>query len=124
MATNTKKAVEEPVSSVHPKENLLIYCAVPDESAGAKISKRLLSLKLIACANLFPQARSFYEWEGKFQDTKESVLILKTTKKLYPKLEKELIKIHPYECPGLCAFLLEEAHKPFLLWIKNQCLRG
>lgn len=121
MAQNKKKQLEPDDSIINPQKAFLIYCAVPDESTGEKISKHLLSLQLIACANLFPQVRSFYEWEGKFQNTKESVLIFKTTKKLYPQVEKELIKIHPYECPGLCAFSIKKGYEPFLLWIKNQC---
>jgi len=100
---------------------LLVYCMIPDEEAGERLSRHLLSLKLIACANLFPQGKSFYEWEGKFQNSSEQALICKTKKSLYKKMSEELIKHHPYECPGLCAFPFSQAHQPFLKWIDEQC---
>ena len=106
------------------EDHLLIYCMVPDEKTGEKLARHLLSLNLIACANLFPKGKSFYSWKGKFQKSEESALICKTTKSLYKKLEKEILQNHPYECPGLCALSLSQAHPPFLKWIKEQCLKS
>lgn len=93
---------------------------VPDEKTGESLAHHLLSLKLIACANLFPPGKSFYEWEGKFQRSSEQALICKTTKSSYKKMAEELIKNHPYDCPGLCAIPFSEAHPPFLKWIEEQ----
>ena len=104
-----------------PKDFLFVYCMVPDEKTGEKLSQHLLSLKLIACANLFPQGKSFYEWKGQFRISSELALICKTKKSLYKKMSEELIKEHPYECPGLCAFSFSYAHKPFLKWMEEQC---
>ena len=101
---------------------LLVYCMVPDEKTGESLSRHLLSRKLIACANLFFKAKSFYEWKGKFQKSSELGLICKTKKGLYKKMSEELIKKHPYECPGLCAVPLSHAHPEFLKWITEQCL--
>lgn len=100
---------------------LLIYCMVPDERTGENLARHLLSLKLIACANLFPKGKSFYNWKGEFQNSDEYCLICKTKKSLYKKMAEELIKNHPYECPGLCALPLSQAHTPFLKWIEEQC---
>lgn len=100
---------------------LLVYCMVPDEKTGENLSRHLLSLKLVACANLLPQGKSFYEWKGEFQKSSELALICKTKKSLYTKMSKELIKEHPYECPGLCAISFSHAHPEFLKWIDEQC---
>ena len=104
-----------------PKNFLLIYCTVPDEQIGEKISRHLLSKKLIACANLFPQGQSFYEWKGEFQNSSEVVLICKTKSSLYELVEKEIKKKHPYECPCITALSLSKAYGPFLKWIDEQC---
>ena len=98
---------------------LLVYCMVPDKKSAEKISKHLLSLNLIACANVFPKGQSFYNWKGKFQKSEELALILKTKKSVYKEMSKELIKQHPYECPGLCAISFKEAYIPFLNWIQD-----
>ena len=98
---------------------LLVYCMVPDQKTAKKIAKHLLSLNLIACANVFPTGQSFYKWKGKLQKSSELALILKTKKSFYKKMSKELINQHPYECPGLCAFSFNQAHAPFLKWIQE-----
>ena len=103
------------------RDFLIVYCMVPDERTGEAIARHLLSLRLIACANLFPPGKSFYEWKGKFQKSEERALICKTTKSLYKKMAKELVTKHPYECPGLCAWPLSHAHRGFLQWIEGQC---
>ena len=100
---------------------LLTYCMVPDEQTGETLARHLLSLKLIACANLFSKGKSFYFWDGKFQTSQELALICKTKKSLYKKMSEELVKKHPYDCPGLCAFSLSQGHSPFLKWIDDQC---
>ena len=102
---------------------LLVYCMVPDKQTGEEISRHLLSLKLIACANLFPVGQSFYHWKGSFQKSDELALICKTKKSLYEKMSVELIKKHPYECPGLCAVSFTHAHRGFLKWMDEQGLK-
>ena len=104
------------------KDFLLVYCMVPDKKSAENIARHLLSLNLIACANVFPKGQSFYKWKGKFQKSEEFALILKTKKTLYKKMSKELIDNHPYECPGLCAFSFNQAHSPFLEWIQSSVL--
>ena len=111
----------EKFSKNKPNDFLLIYCTVPDAKTGEQIAKHLLSLKLIACANVSSNFMSFYEWEGKFHSDKEALLICKTKKTCYERVEKEIVSKHPYQCPALCAFAFERAHPPFLDWIESQC---
>ena len=44
-----------------------------------QIANQLLSENLIACANILPQMESLYKWEGQLENSKEVVLILKTS---------------------------------------------
>ena len=100
---------------------LLIYCPVPDQKTGETLSHRLLSQKLIACANLCPPGSSFYQWQGEIQNSVELILICKTKKSLYLKVEKQIQKHHPYKCPSIIAISFFKAYQPFLKWIED-CL--
>lgn len=102
------------------KDFLLVYCTVPDEKTGKSLSHHLLSKKLIACANLLPEGRSFYEWKGKLESETERVLICKTKKSCYRRVEEEITKKHPYECPCIVALPLSEGHPSFLKWMDEQ----
>ncbi len=102
------------------KDFILIYCTAPDKKVSKKLAKHLLSLNLIACVNIFSEIDSFYNWKGELKEEQESLLICKTQKSLYPLVEKEIIKEHPYECPCIVAVELTEANPNFLKWILNQ----
>ena len=59
----------------------------------ARIARHLLEQRLIACANLVPQVRSLYRWEGKVADEKECLMILKSSRELFPALQTEVEKL-------------------------------
>ena len=98
---------------------MLIYCPVPSFKTGEMIAKHLLSLRLVACVNVFPQGVSFYEWDGKIQKSKECIMILKTKKKLSSQVFKEITDKHPYECPSICGLALDKAPASFLKWMSQ-----
>ena len=97
-----------------------VYVTVPSSKVGESLISDLLSLKLVACANLLPEGSSFYEWKGKLTKEKECVLILKTVKTLYSKLEKVIKEKHPYECPCVLQIAIENGNPAFLNWIQEQ----
>lgn len=103
------------------EEFALIYSTVPDEKTGKKIIKHLLEKNLVACGNLFSEGTSFFHWEGKIQTAKESVVILKTSAKLYKQIEMEVKKLHPYDCPCILSLPVKEGYKSFLDWIDKNC---
>ncbi len=102
------------------KDFILIYCTTPNKKVSKNLAKHLLSLKLIACANVLPEINSFYEWKENFKEEQESLLICKTQKSLYQLVEKEIKKEHPYECPCITALSFTKANPDFLKWIHNQ----
>lgn len=55
-------------------------------------------LQLIACANVTP-VKSTYRWEGKVQQDREVLMILKTRAELLPEITKFIKENHPYQVP-------------------------
>ena len=100
-------------------EPILIYCPVPDQKTGEKISQNLLRKKWIACANLISPIHSFYCWKGKIIKDKEALLLCKTKKSLYKKTANEIKKMHPYETPAIFSLKAEEAEPLFLNWMDS-----
>jgi periplasmic divalent cation tolerance protein len=100
------------------KKFIFLYTTVAKKKDAQRIAKVLLQKHLIACANIFP-IESQYWWQKKIQYDKEFGMILKTAAKNYPKIEQELIRIHPYDCPCLVAFEIARGYKPYLSWIED-----
>ena len=75
--------------------------------------------KLSACANIFPESHSMFEWKGEVKLEKETVLLLKTLVNKYDSLEKLIIKNHVYETPCILKIDVSNGHKDFLKWVET-----
>jgi periplasmic divalent cation tolerance protein len=83
----------------------------------ARIAKHLIAQKLIACANLVPQVRSIYSWKGKVADEKECLMLLKSSRELFPALQREIERLHSYSVPEIIALPIVEGSENYLEWI-------
>ncbi|MEM5829457.1 MAG: divalent-cation tolerance protein CutA [Candidatus Aenigmatarchaeota archaeon] len=97
----------------------VIFLTCPKERIAEKVAKDLLKKKLIACASVIPKIKSFYWWEGKIERNSEVLVMMKTEEKLFPLIEKEILKIHPYKIPEIICFRIEKGFEKYLKWIKE-----
>lgn len=96
---------------------LVFYITHPDEATARRVSEHLVNNRLAACANIFPIS-SIYRWDGAVQQEGEWVTIVKTRLDLENELEKEILKIHPYEVPCILRFEVR-ANKAYEEWIQG-----
>ena len=96
---------------------LLVFCTFPDADTAAAVTKTLVGEKLIACGTILSGARSIYEWEGKMEDASEVLVLFKTASPAYAKLEKRLLKLHPYDMPEIVALEAGAASKAYAAWV-------
>ena len=96
---------------------LLVFCTFPDADTAAAVTKTLVGEKLAACGTILPGARSIYEWEGKMEDASEVIVLFKTASPAYAKLEKRLLKLHPYDMPEIVALEAGAASKGYAAWV-------
>ena len=57
-------------------QNCLVYVTVKDESEGLAIAQQVVEKRLAACANLYPQIKSIFNYQNQIQTQDEAVLIL------------------------------------------------
>lgn len=76
----------------------LLYITHDSVDVAKKIARHLLEKRMIGCANIFP-ITAMYWWEGKIEDGREVVLIVKTTSDRVEQVREEIIKIHPFDTP-------------------------
>jgi periplasmic divalent cation tolerance protein len=96
---------------------LAVYCTVSGEQEAKMIARTLLQKKLAACCNIVPAIYSIYFWEGEIKESGESLLIIKTTQKVYEQLEKEIKMIHSYSVPEIIATKVETGSTAYFDWI-------
>ncbi len=85
-----------------------------------KISKKLLEEKVCACVNIIPRIESHYFWEGKLQKSNEWLIVIKSQKKYYKKIEYIIKKLHNYELPEIISIKIDKGYIEYLKWIKNE----
>lgn len=94
----------------------LVLVTAPEEAA-ALIAERLVAECLAACVNALPGLRSTYRWQGEVQQDQETLLLIKTSAHLLPRLEERIGDLHPYDVPEIIALALSEGSAPYLDWI-------
>ena len=96
-----------------------VYVTVENFEQAEFIAELAIKDKLIACANIFPESHSMFEWKGVVKLEKETVLLLKTLANKYDALEKLIIKNHVYETPCILKIDVSKGHKDFLKWVET-----
>ncbi len=61
-----------------------------------------------------------YQWKGKIVQEKEAMLVLKTTRSRYRKLEQKIKQLHPYEVPEVIAIPLICGSPQYIEWVTKE----
>lgn len=96
---------------------------IGNEDDAARVAKELVTRRLVACVNVIPGLRSFYQWKEELCDDKECLITMKTTADQVEAIKKLLPEIHPYELPELIFLPIEEGSDTYLEWITNSVTR-
>ena len=68
--------------------SIIVFVTSANKIQAKKIATALIKAKLAACVNLVSLVDSLFWWQGKIDSCKEILLVIKTKKKLFKKLEK------------------------------------
>ena len=93
----------------------------PDLKTARRLAQAALKAQLVACANLVSKIESRYWWQGKLEVGNEVLMILKTTRRNLPKLEKLMISLHPYDTAEFVALPVSGGSQRYLDWWKQSC---
>ena len=83
------------------------------------IANTLLNKKLAACINMIPRMRSKYVVDGRITESREVILLIKTTKKLENKVYKTIKDLHNYEIPEISTIQASNVDKDYEKWLKD-----
>ncbi|MEM7540148.1 MAG: divalent-cation tolerance protein CutA [Pseudomonadota bacterium] len=98
---------------------LVVFCTCADRKTAEHIAHSVVAAELASCVNEVSGIRSHYRWEGKITTDEEILLIIKTTRASYPRLEKTILAAHPYELPEVVAVPIECGLEGYLRWIED-----
>lgn len=105
-------------------EFIVIYCTVPNRKEGQEIAKVLVEGGLAACVNIIDKIESIFSWDGQMCEEKEALLIIKTRKELFSKINHTIQKLHSYNVPEVISIPILEADETYLKWIAHETREG
>lgn len=82
-----------------------------------RIAKHLIEAKLAACVNITPPVQSIYRWEGRIAHDQEVLMIIKSTRELFPELKAAVCKVHSYQTPEVICLPIVDGSEEYLAWI-------
>ena len=89
------------------------------EQEAKTIIEKLLKNRLIACGNLIGPISSSFWWKDCIETSKEYLILLKSRKNLFNKIEREVLRFHSYEVPEIIVFPIIDGSKDYLKWINT-----
>ena len=101
-------------------EFIVIYCTVPNKKEGREIAKKLIEKKLVACVNIVDKIESIFSWDGELCEETEALMIIKTKKELFDKINAMIQGLHSYNVPEVIAIPMVEADEQYLKWIEHE----
>ena len=95
---------------------VLVTCKSPAEAR--RIGRAVVASRVAACANVLPgKIESIYHWRGRVERARETLLLLKTTRRRWPKLREAIRRMHSYEVPEIVALPIAAGLDEYLDWV-------
>ena len=95
----------------------IVLSTAGSEEEARKIARHLIERKLAACVNIVPQIESIYRWQGRVEEAREWLLLVKTTAERFPAVRDALRELHSYDLPECVAIAIEDGSSGYLQWI-------
>jgi periplasmic divalent cation tolerance protein len=97
---------------------VLVTCSSAGEAR--RIAQAVVEARLAACVNILPgPVTSIYRWKGKVESAKESLLLIKTSRKRLGKLRAAVERLHSYDVPEFIALPIVAGAPKYLSWLEE-----
>jgi periplasmic divalent cation tolerance protein len=96
---------------------ILVLTTYLDKKKAQETARQLIKQNLAKCVNVIKIESSHYKWKGKLCENEEWLLIIKTAKRNYKRLELFIKNNHPYELPEIIKLDVSGGHLAYLNWV-------
>jgi periplasmic divalent cation tolerance protein len=99
-------------------EALVVLTTTETFAEAERLARELVNRELTACVQILPPMTSVYRWQGKVEQTNETLLLIKTTNAAYAKLEAAIRELHSYQTPEIMALPVTAGSADYLSWLQ------
>ncbi len=102
----------------------IVLTTASSEEEARKIAHALVERHVAACVNVVPQITSIYRWQGKVEESREWLLIVKTTAAAFDEVRQAIADLHSYELPECICLAIEDGSPSYLEWLGESVTTG
>ena len=107
------------INSTGKMTYIIMLMTTSNKKEAESIIKQLLEERLIACANIVDSVSSLFWWKHRIEQENETLVIMKSSEKLFRKLIEKIQELHSYEAPEILALPIVAGSKSYFDWLKN-----
>ncbi len=96
---------------------IVVFCTISSQDDAKRIAHEIVKNRMAACVNIISGLTSVYEWNREICAEGECLMIIKTRKKLFDELKKEIVSMHPYEIPEIVSIDISDGLDLYLDWM-------
>ena len=105
-------------------DKIVVLCTCASSADGERLARGLVTGRLAACVSIVPGMRSFYRWQGEIESSEECLLLIKSSRDLFPALTEAIESTHPYEVPEILALPVVDGAENYLHWFADNLKQG
>jgi periplasmic divalent cation tolerance protein len=100
-------------------DEIIVLITAGSKDEATRIGTALVNEHIAACANIVPQIRSLFFWEGKAQDESETLIIVKSRLPLMDRIIARVKELHSYSVPEVIALPVIGGSAEYLRWLQD-----
>ncbi len=101
-------------------EHLVGLSTCPSMALAMEIADTLVEDGHAACVNIVPGLTSVYRWKGETHHDQEILLVIKTTREAWKRVEATVLRLHSEELPEIIAVPVSGGLSDYLAWVTYQ----
>ena len=98
---------------------LVVLTTAPDLKTARLLARTLVMKKAAACVSFREGFISTYRWKGRLEQSREAMLVIKTTRKNFSKIKNLIIQYHPYSVPEIVALPVNRISSSYSEWLEK-----
>ena len=99
---------------------VVVLSTAGSQDEAERIAIALVDERLAACVNLVAPLTSIYRWHGAVERASEVLLVIKTRRRLAPRLIRRLEALHSYDVPEAIVLPIETGARRYLAWLRGE----
>lgn len=104
-------------------KTIFLYVPTKNRAEARRIGTALVKEKLAACVNIVPEIESIYVWNKRLENSREALLLVKTTPALRVRAQRRLEQLHSYDVPCIAEIPAKVLNAAYARWVRGALKR-